>query len=249
MKKTLFFVGAMFLSLFAQAQNFHIEEANNPDEIYLNGDVVEVGELGDIATDAGFFSFKVRNISNDTIKVRAKLVEVVNGNPEALQFCFSHDCYTNIVIDRVYPTDGQYAEILAGATHKDTDFDHIVNFYEPDNGENVDYTFRFFEVNDDLEEIGDPLLITYRYNPTLSTPDFKYYFALINSTILTNALDIKLENDADLRMYDMLGREVFAKSLVSGTHHLTLPNLTNNMYFVQLSNKEGAQQTIKVLVK
>lgn len=249
MKKTILFAGTLFLSLFAQAQNFHIEEANNPNEIYVNGDVVEVGEIGDLATEAGFFSFKIRSISNDTIKVRAKLVEVVNGNPEALQFCFSKDCYTDIVINRIYPIDNQFAEILAGETHRDDDFDHIANFYEPENQDNVDYTFSFFEVNDDLEEIGEPLLITYRYNQTLSTPDFNADFALLNSTILKDAIDIKLDNDADLRMYDMSGREVFTKNLMSGTHHITLPNLSSNMYFVQLSNKQGAKQTFKVIVK
>lgn len=249
MRKTLLFAGTLLFSLFAQAQNFHIEEANNPNEIYQSGDVVEVTDLGDIVTEAGFFNFKVRNNSENTIKVQAKLVEVVNGNPEALQFCFSKDCYTNIVIDRVYPIDGQYAEISAGDTHRDDDFDHIANFYEPENEENVDYTFRFFEVNDDLEEIGEPLLITYRYNQTLSTPDFNTDFALLKATILKGAVDIQLNNDADLRMYDMSGREVLNKSLESGTHHIMLPNLSSNMYFIQLSNNEGAKQTFKVIVK
>src|SRR5690625_7728836 len=114
MRKTLLFAGTLLFSLFAQAQNFHIEEANNPNEIYQSGDVVEVTDLGDIVTEAGFFNFKVRNNSENTIKVQAKLVEVVNGNQEALQFCFSKDCYSNIVIYRVYTTDGHYAEDTSG---------------------------------------------------------------------------------------------------------------------------------------
>lgn len=253
MKKTLLFAGTLLFSLFAQAQNFHIEEANNPNEIYLSGDMVEVGEIGDVVTEAGYFSFKVRNISDNTIKVQAKLVGVVNGLPEggsqALQFCFSKDCYTDIIMDMVYPVDDQFAEILAGETHRNDDFDHIANFYEPTDGGIADYTFRFFEINDDLEEIGEPLLITYRYNPTLSTPDFNADFALLKSTILKDAIDIELDNDADLRMYDMLGREVLNRNLTSGAHHIALPSLSSNMYFIQLSNKEGAKQTFKVIVK
>lgn len=258
MKKTLLFTGTLLFSLFAQAQNFHIEEANDPNDIYLSGDVVEVGEIGDVVTEAGYFSFKVRNNSENTINVQAELVEVVNGLPEEgsqeLQFCFSKDCYTDIVIGLVYPTDGQFADILAGATHRDDSFDHIVNFYVPTDGGVVDYIFRFFEVevNEDgevLGEIGESLLLTYRYNPTLSTPDFNADFALLKSTILKDAMEIELDSDATLSMYDMLGREVLNRNLTSGAHHIALPSLSSNMYFVQLSNKEGAKQTIKVLVK
>ena len=258
MKKTLLFAGTLLFSLFAQAQNFHIEEANDPNDIYLSGDVVEVGELGDLATEAGFFSFKVRNNSEGTINVQAELVEVVNGLPEegsqALQFCFSKDCYTDIIVGTVYPTDGQFAAILAGETHREDSFDHIANFYGPTDGGVVDYTFRFFEVEVDeddevLGEIGESLLITYRYNPTLSTPDFNADFALLKSTILKDAMEIELDSDATLSMYDMSGREVLNRNLTSGAHHISLPSLSSNMYFVQLSNKEGAKQTIKVLVK
>lgn len=249
MKKTLLFAGTLLFSLFAQAQNFHLENANDPSEVYLSGDVVEVGEIGDLVTESGFFKFKIRNNSEEAMKVQAKLVEVVNGESEALQFCFAVDCYTQIVLDRVYPTDNQFAEIEPGGTHVDNSNDHIANFYEPENGEVADYTFRFFEINDDFEEIGDPLLITYRYNPTLSTPDFDTNFALLQSTILKEAMDINLEEDASLRMYDMQGREVLSKNLASGAHHIALPNLSSNMYFIQVSNKEGAKQTFKVIVK
>lgn len=249
MKKTLLFAGTLLFSLFTQAQNFHLEDANDPTEIYQSGDFVEVGELGDLATESGFFSFKVRNNSENTINVQAKLVEVLNGEPEALQFCFSADCYTNIVIDRVYPTDNQFAAILPGETHKETDFDHIANFYEPENGNPAEYTFEFFEINDEFEAIGTPLLITYRYNPTLSTPDFNANFALLKSTVLKESIDINLDEDANLSMYDMLGRQILNKNLTSGAHHIALPNLSSNMYFIQVNNKDGAQQTFKVIVK
>lgn len=258
MRKTLLFAGTLLFSFYAQAQNFHIEEADNPNDIYLSGDVVEVGEIGDVVTEAGYFSFKVRNNSEDTINVQAELVEVVNGLPEegpqALQFCFSKDCYTDIILGSIYPADGQFADILAGETHREDNFDHIVNFYVPTDGGVVDYTFRFFEVevNEDKEvlgEIGESLLLTYRYNPTLSTPDFNADFALLKSTVLKDAMEIELDSDATLSMYDMLGREVLNRNLTSGAHHVTLPNLSSNMYFLQLSSKEGAKQTIKVLVK
>lgn len=253
MKKIVLVTGALFLSLFAKAQNFHVEEANNPEEIYQSGDVVEVGEIGDIVTEAGYFSFKVRNNSENNIKVRAKLVEVINGLPEdgpqALQFCFAEECYDNIKKDQAYPTSGAFVEIEPGGTHIDNSGDHIVNFYEPENEGVVEYVFRFFEVNDDLEEIGEPLLLTYRYNSTLSTPDFEVDFASLQSTILKDAIDIRLEEDANLRMYDMLGKEVFNKNVASGTHHIAIPNLSSTMYFIQLNNKQGAKQTFKVVVK
>src|SRR5699024_4883462 len=140
-------------------------------------------------------------------------------------------------LGRVYPTDGQFAEILAGETHRDDSFDHIANFYEPTDGGVVDYTFRFFEVevneeNEVLGEIGESLLLTYRYNPTLSTSDFTADFALLKSTILKEAMEIQLDSDATLSMYDMLGREVLNRSLTSGAHHIALPSsLSSNMYF------------------
>lgn len=253
MRKTLLFAGTLLFSLIAQAQNFHIEEANNPNDIYLSGDIVEVGELEDVITGAGRFKFKVRNNSEDVIHVRAKLVEVLNGKPDEerqnLDFCFAVMCYDKITLGTVYPTGGQYAEIEPDDTHKDNDTDYITNYYEPADGGVVDYTFRFFEVNDDLEEIGDPLLLTYRYNPTLSTPDFNADFALLKSTILKDVMELELESDATLSMYDMSGREVLNRNLTSGAHHVALPSLSSNMYFIQLSNREGAKQTFKVIVK
>jgi len=249
MRKILIIASALLFSVASQAQNFHIENANDSSDVLSNGDVVEVGELGDLITKKGFFDFKIRNNSEETIKVQAKLVEIENGDPIALEFCFAVDCYTGIVLDQVYPTDDQYAEIEAGQTHIDTNTDHIVNFFEPENGEPVEYTFKFFEINDDLEEIGEPFYITYKYNPSLSTPDYEANFAALNSTILNDSMRINLEEEANLSMYDMSGRKVFDQNLTSGSHQINLPNLSSNMYFVQVSNKEGATQTFKVIVK
>lgn len=249
MRKTLLTTLALLFGLTLCAQNFHLEDANDSSVIYSSGDTVEVTELGDLITEAGFFNFKIRNNSEENIKVQAKLIEEINGNTEALQFCFAVDCYVGIVLDRVYPTDGEYAEITPGGTHKNDATDHIANFYDPENQEIVSYTFRFFEINDNLEEIGEPFLITYQYNPTLSTPYFETDIATLSSTILKNIMDIQLNEDAYLRMYDSSGRKVFDKNLTSGTHQVHLPNLLSNLYFVQLINKTGARQTFKVIVK
>lgn len=238
-----------------QAQNFQIENANDATEVYQNGAVFITGELGDMVNDAqGYLKFKVRNISNNPIKVRAEFVEVENsildnGGYPAVQFCFAVMCYTGLKLNTIYPTDGQYAEIQPGDTHKNDDTDHITNLYQPINNEVVSYKFRFFEVDDNLDQVGDSYFITYKYDPTLSVEDFTADFAQVKSIVSNSTLEVQLNQDANLSVYDMLGRKVFETNAVEGTHQFALPKLTSGLYIVKLEAANGASQTQKIQVR
>lgn len=255
MKKTLLLCLMLLGAYSMQAQNFQIENANDATEVYQNGTVYTTGELGDLATETGFMRFKVRNISNDTIKVRAEFVEAVNSvtdaydQYEAVQFCFAFDCYTDLVLNRVYPTDNLAATIAPSDTHRDDDFDHIANFYHDPQGGVVSYKFRFFEVDDNLDQVGDSYFITYKYDPTLSVEDFSADFAQVKSIVKDATLEVQLNQDAEISVYDMLGRKVFETNAVEGTHQFALPKLTSGLYIIKLEAANGASQTQKIQVR
>lgn len=235
MKKiiTLFCVFAS-LSTFAQ---FTVE-SHDGDPI-VDGQMVIAGALN------SELKFYVNNESaTDEIYMNIEFVSAINYDGTNMQLCFGL-CYDPIAIGDIYPPGSEVVTIQPGQ-HQDSEGDKFLN-YNDGGGNIIDYVFRFYQVDGSGNEIGDDLTFTYRYDPALSTNDYKQVNAKIASTVIRDVLTIEATEEASVVVYDIRGRVVSNQKLIVGTNTISMASLPSQVYLVQLTNDRGASQVVKII--
>jgi len=115
----------------------------------------------------------------------------------------------------------------------------------------MDYTFKIYQVNGLGSEIGTPFTFTYRYNPNLSNAEVSQQFkgVLIKSTLVTSTLELEVQNQGTIKIYDLNGKQVYSGSLNQGNQLVDVSNLSSNLYIVNFTNNEGISFSQKILKK
>ena len=122
---------------------------------------------------------------------------------------------------------------------------------DPGNGTYVlDYVFRFYQVDSSgLNEIGDDLTMTYRYDPLLGIEDLKEINIDLYSTVITDQLIVDTLEDLDFKVIDLQGRVVKNEKLTAGHQEINMSDLRSQIYIVQFTNVEGNSKTAKIVVR
>lgn len=241
MRKTLlllsFFVGS--LSMNAQ---FTLEDGDGT--LIPDGTILTFNTYDD--ADASW-EFHVNNVSDtETIRTKIEFVSAVNADGSLLELCYGL-CYTGISIGQILPAGNDYVEILPG---EQTGFGNHIYNSEPGNGtDTVEYVFRYFEINDAGAEIGEDLTITYVYDPLLGVNDLNQLDFKINSTVIIDELVINTQEELTLQVFDVLGKQRLLKELSIGEQRISMSHLNPQMYVLHITNKKGATQVVKVMVK
>lgn len=244
MKLKLLFLSMLGTITMANAQ---YTLTGQDDAILVDGYIIEVGET---TLPGATYEFTVTNDNqNEDIYLRAEYAEQRNAtNPKFAEFCFGI-CLYDLVIGQTIPgLSPQTFLVPAGFTT------NIPNHFFSDDAGNgtdlVDFVFKFRQYEEDgITEIGTAKTVTYRYNPTLGIKDNNKLDLVIESTIITNTLNLKINEPMQMVIYDLKGRVVKQAQLEVGRQQIDVSNLSTQAYLLQFKNEKGGTQSTKVIVK
>ena len=168
----------------------------------------------------------------------------VNANGSLMEICFGL-CYNNITIGQVFPPGNNTIDIEPGENTGEGN--HLYNTY--DGTDIVEYVFKFYQVDAGGSEIGEPLRVTYRYDPTLGAEDFNKLDVSIASTVISNEMIVTVQEEVQMNIYDLLGRKVKSQNLSVGQQVINMADLSTQAYIVQFNTVSGKTSTSKIIVR
>ena len=244
MKKTLLLFGFLFITA-VQAQ---FTVTKHYGTAITNGQVFTYTTLDYAEASLGFF---VHNNTTSDINIRIECVEITNGTGAGMELCFGDVCLSSVSAGYYYPSH----PVTIAPNGTNSEFDHFYNT-NPGDGQNpIEYKFRFFQVDSQGDEIGDSLMITYRYAGTLGIDGFDFSNELgavgvmLKSTLIGNDLDIKTLKNVQAVMYDINGHLISNQALNAGNHSINTANLSSGVYIMQFKNEQGQSGSARFIKK
>ena len=211
-----------------------------------NGDIITFNTFGTAASD---FGFVLGNSSAAAITVKSKCMSFTNTTGTNVIYCIQPSCINSVTVGAAFPSAG--AIIPAGGTNGD--FDHFENLDAGTNpAANVEYVLKFYQVDHSGNEIGTPISFTYRYSPALSNSDFssmKEAGVVLKSNLIDSAIELGLDADTQVMLYDLNGRLIRQENLTSGTQVLEVSNLSAGVYILNVKNNQGKEASTKIVKK
>lgn len=237
-KSLLICLLALFVSTLAQSQYSIADSDGNP---INDGDVIIKGSTA----EADALSFFVTNETDATL--RSTIEYVSTDEPGGFQLCYGGQCYDPITTGNSYPPVTSPQIINAGAT---TGQGNKMFYNEVDNPVLSNHVFRFYLVDEDGNDIGSDLTITYRYDPALGLDDVQSQLGItVASTVVGNSIALTSTEEATMQVYDINGRLMQTNSVIAGTQQINLSGLSSQLYLISFEGANGNKQTIKILKK
>lgn len=240
MKLKLLILSIFFMSVVANAQ-YTVEDDNG--NAVLDGTEVSFGTL--TYPEASYDFFVNNESANESIRMKIEFVSAVNADGADMELCFGL-CYTGIIVGQSYPPGADYVEIAPGG--QTLPGNHMYNA-DPGNGsDSITYTFRFYQIDVNGDQVGDSLNFIYRYDPLLGVNSNELNVRLF-STSISDELVLTADEELDLAIYDLQGRIVKQQKLEIGTQALSVSDLSSQLYMLHFRNNRGVSYTTKIVVK
>jgi len=210
--------------------------------IISNGQVLSYSSL---EYSQASFEFFVRNTGSTSTRVFVECVSTTNTDGTAFELCFGNQCLSEVAAGNSYPD----TPVTLAPNGVNGNFDHFYNA-NPGNGQVMDLVFRFYQIDLGGNEIGNSITFTYRYNPNLAVDSFSALNAMgvrLQSTSLSNQLELTAANNIQLELIDLAGKTVRSISLTAGEQSIDVSQLSAGVYVAKFSTNEGATSNIKVV--
>jgi hypothetical protein len=243
MKKILLLFSFLLVGTITINAQFTVEDGDGVP--IMDGEVRSFNVYDVPAAKLDFF---VNNTSStDEIYTKIEFVSAVNADGSLMELCYGL-CYTGISIGNSYPGGTDSVPIAPGA--QTGPGNHFYNS-EPGNGTDVvEYVFRFYQVDETgMNEIGDELTMTYRYDPLLGIDDVNDINLELASTIITDRLIVDTIEDLEFKVVDLQGRVVKQQNITAGHHEINMNDLRSQIYVIQFTNAEGQIRVEKIVVR
>jgi Secretion system C-terminal sorting domain len=241
MKKFILSAAILFGS-FAQAQ---VISATGNEEPITEGSTFTFNTLDE---EGATLDLVVTNLTDADIYVKLKVNTITNANGEDVQFCFGGLCYFSIDEGDTVPTNNTLAPIGPGETNVAQD--HFFNENPGTTvGEDVIYNLSFIQVTSTGEETGTLLTFNYKYSPTASVANFTALQNLgitLNSTSVSNNLNLKANNAATLNLYSTTGQLVKTVTIAQGSQSIDVSALASGIYVAAFTMQDGKKGDIKI---
>lgn len=240
MKKVTFLVFTLIFSFISQAQVLITDE--NGDEI-TQGKVFEYSTLGETTAQLGI---RISNNGSSTVYILAEVESMTNASGANLQFCIAELCYVPI------KEGTSYGPLNLDPGENNGQFDHFFNNYSGnDTNQPVTYTFRFYEVDENGNELGDLVTFTYLYDSTLNTSNYtmESLGVTLNSSIIVDHISFQANEKVNVDIFDLNGKRVENQSFDQGSNQLNASQLNAGVYLVKFQTLNGKQATTKIIKK
>lgn len=189
------------------------------------------------------FTYKIRNNTNETIRVRVEVESISGTDGSMMELCFG-ECYFGVTVGQSYPINNAqpYVYIAAGDTQI-ADGDHFFNTDSGNGNSPVEYTFRFYvsdENGDEVvsqSELQTDFTIHYVYSSSLGLDNFSdtnLFYYLLNDNLFINA-----DSKTSLKIYDFVGKILLEKLLYQGLNSIEVESLKGKNILIYFENKEN----------
>lgn len=241
MNKKLLFIALILTSYLSQAQFDVIAKRTNT--AITDGQTFNFTESGCGYNDPCNWQFEVTNTSNQDINVRIVVDSMVNNNGSDLQLCFASVCLNSIALNTAYPS--QAAVIPVGTTNSIGNY--FWNKYPAGTVSPMSWTFRFqaYDANDN--EVGTSISMNYNYLGTLSMDGSEIPSLNVYPTIVSNELNVSVDEQVSATFYDLTGRIVKEVPSISNDRRIDLTDLSSQIYLVHFLNEENQKTVVKLI--
>ncbi len=198
------------------------------------------------------FTYKIRNNTSETIKVRVEVESFSGTDGSMMELCFG-ECYFGVSLGQSYPINQAqpYVYIAANSTQI-ADGDHFFNS-DPGNGDvPVEYSFRFYmcdENGDELvsqAELQTDFFINYYYSASLglnNLDDLKLVYYILNDKLFINS-----ESNLSLKIYDIAGKIISENLILVGDNLIDLINLSKKHIILSFESESSQITSKKILI-
>ena len=198
------------------------------------------------------FTYKIRNNTSETIKVRVEVESFSGTDGSMMELCFG-ECYFGVSLGQSYPINQAqpYVYIAANSTQI-ADGDHFFNS-DPGNGDvPVEYSFRFYmcdENGDELvsqAELQTDFFINYYYSANLglnNLDDLKLVYYILNDKLFINS-----ESNLSLKIYDISGKLILENQILIGGNTIDLTNFSVKYLLMSFESNGTELITKKIMI-
>lgn len=245
-------ISLLFIFLFITSISFAQFTVEDYDGVPIeDGDVRVFNSLESTGgiTNESTLNFWINNLSTENeIFMKIRLESITNADGSEYQFCFGDLCIFDVHEGTTYPVSGVPETIPPGGTNLPE------NKFQNDNpgdGENypVDYVWKFFQVDEDDNEIGESITFTYRFDPNLSVSDFENNLGVImQNTVATDYLNIQSKNTLSYEVLSITGQKINQGHIAAGLNSINTSSLQTGLYFIRFF-EGNSSTTVKFVVK
>ena len=246
--KIFFYTVAFFSILFVNSQNefaFVIESEDG--EVLENSQVLE---FSSVQYPNASYIFFVRNLTSESINVRAEVLNISGTDGSMMEFCFG-ECYFGVDLNTPYPLNS-FVTIEPGETQTSVG-DHFFN-QDPGDGNNpVSFQFRFYMVDSEgnevmsIPELMTDYFVTYQYQAQSFSleENFSENIQLyLNEKILT----ITAPSKYTVSLFDISGKNILTTQLNEGINSIDVSNITNGIYILKFNDDFNTSDYRKILL-
>jgi hypothetical protein len=177
--------------------------------------------------------------------MKAEIVSIDGNDGEDFEFCLGL-CYFGIEQGQVFPGTSPLeidpnSDIGPG--------NHIWYGGPIDPAIVMELEVRYYQTTSDgATEIGDDFTFIYKYDPDALGLDGANVLDFdVTSTVIADALEIRVVEDMQVTIYDLNGRIVKNEMISAGLQRINMGDLAAQAYIVQLKNTNNISQTIRVV--
>ena len=245
--KIYLFLALFLTNIFAYCQIVYAFSLETTDGVEIEDN--EILEFSEITYPEASLGFYVRNDSSEDINVKVELTSMSGTDGSSMELCFG-ECFNGVVLNGVYP-DNLGVTIQPNQTQVSSG-DHFFNQDAGDGNNPVEYTFRFYMVDENGDEVvSQAELITevyvgYYYSSTLSMDDFNQIEGVISHS--NGRLKIHSEKQYQLNIYDVRGSLILEKEIKIGDNYINLSMISNHLYLLNFIEENGNLISKKIIL-
>ena len=249
MKIKIFFYTITFFSiLFVNSQNefaFVIESEDG--EVLENNQVLE---FSSVQYPNASYIFFVRNLTSESINVRAEVLNISGTDGSMMEFCFG-ECYFGVDLNTPYPLNS-FVTIEPGETQTSVG-DHFFNQDPGDGNSPVSFQFRFYMVDSEgnevmsIPELMTDYFVTYQYQAQSFSLDENFSENIqlyLNQKILT----ITAPSEYTVSLFDISGKNIFTTQLIEGINSIDVSSIANGIYILKFNDQFNRSDKRKILL-
>ena len=242
MKQKFFFLSLFLVSLGMNAQ-FTMEGYDGSP--IIDGQVLLFGGYLPDDQSASYGIYVNNPSTTDAIRMKAEFVSAVNADGSLFEICFGL-CYTGVAVGQIFPPNANFVEVLPG--EQSLEGNHLANA-DPGDGVNpVEYVFRFFQIDENGDEIGEDLSMTYKYDPFLGLNDVNQLNVAVFSNSRSKVVTVQTVEELTMKVYNLQGRLIKTERLNVGRQDINMSELSSQMYVLYFENNRGVSQVEKVVI-
>ena len=233
------------INIYAQIENAFILEDSDGYVIADN----EILEFNSIEFSDASFNFFVRNLTSEQIFLRAELTSISGTDGAGMEFCFG-ECYFGVDLFTQYPL-GDYVSIQPGETQVSSG-DHFFNQDPGDGTSPVEYSFRFYMVDQNgdevvsIPELQTDYRVNYLYSSNLGLNE--YESLNINFRFNVNQLTINSDENMYLSIHTIEGKKIFEQNIFIGDNFINFTSFNNKFLILNFETEEKIKFSKKILI-